>query len=522
MTSEQVEKFRSIFEGMTEAYGFYNVDAAVTPGEKVYGKRATVREEVTTALWEDHLGGEQGLGICPINKASLCQWGCIDVDVYAGLEHINIVRSLKQSRLPLVVCRTKSGGAHIYAFFKEYCSAETVVAKLKEVAACHGFGNCEIFPKQTKILEDSSHLGSWVNLPYFDGDNTTRYAYDAEGKSLNLDEFLAYVEKVSLTIEDFCRLDVYNPVADLEGGPPCIQFLAQQGVQVGTQNNALMAFAVFAKKKYPDDWVSKLEKYNRDYFDPAIPSNKVAEVIHSNEKREYSYRCKDQPICSHCNAGVCKTRQFGIGVGGVVPNFGSLQKLQTSPPIWFLQVEGGGVMELNTEELQTFLRFQRKCMDSTNTMPVMKQSEWCQVVQSLLEKVEKLPAPAEASPYGHFVELLIDYLSGDTPSARSKDEILLGYPYFNETTVFFQLKYVMQYLHNHNFKQFSRTQVANSLRKQEAKTKQMNIKGNCIRGYTILLNDKSVPKVIMPGADENDKQNPNAEIALPPMPGDVI
>ena len=101
---------------------------------------------------------------------------------------------------------------------------------------------------------------------------------------------------------------------------------------------------------------------------PPLPYGEVGTVIKQLEKKDYTYRCQEQPIVSFCNASVCKTRKFGIGSNNVSPQFGSLSKLCTDPPIWFLDVEGLR-LELTTEELQNQIKFQRRCMDALNFMP---------------------------------------------------------------------------------------------------------------------------------------------------------
>ena len=49
------------------------------------------------------------------------------------------------------MCRSKSGGAHLFLFTEEPVTAEDLRNKLTQLAAVLGYGNCEIFPKQIKI-----------------------------------------------------------------------------------------------------------------------------------------------------------------------------------------------------------------------------------------------------------------------------------------------------------------------------------------------------------------------------------
>ena len=51
-----------------------------------------------------------------------------------------------------MLCRSKSGGAHIYLFIDEPVSASLLQRKLRQLAASIGFGQAEIFPKQTQLF----------------------------------------------------------------------------------------------------------------------------------------------------------------------------------------------------------------------------------------------------------------------------------------------------------------------------------------------------------------------------------
>ena len=139
------EKFKKIFEGLDRAYGQY------TPGDikngKVGGNAVTKRGFISDALWEDHLAGKApSLGSIPIRDDSTCSWGCIDVDTYP-LDYKKVISNIRKNNLPLVPCRSKSGGAHLFLFTEEPIAAEDMRNKLMELAGGLGYGNCEIFPK---------------------------------------------------------------------------------------------------------------------------------------------------------------------------------------------------------------------------------------------------------------------------------------------------------------------------------------------------------------------------------------
>ena len=105
-----VEKFSAIFDGLQQAYGTFKIEKQTQNGKNA-GKAAVIREPRTTDLWEGHLSGEgKGIGIIPINEDNHVKWGCIDIDQYP-LDHTDLITRIRKARIPLVVCRSKSGGA---------------------------------------------------------------------------------------------------------------------------------------------------------------------------------------------------------------------------------------------------------------------------------------------------------------------------------------------------------------------------------------------------------------------------
>ena len=65
------------------------------------------------------------------------------------------------------------------------------------LSAVLGFGNAEVFPKQIE-LKSQDDTGNFLNLPYFNYKNTTRYCFDFKGKAITIDAFLNGV-KVALS-----------------------------------------------------------------------------------------------------------------------------------------------------------------------------------------------------------------------------------------------------------------------------------------------------------------------------------
>lgn len=165
----EFKKFASIFDGLKEAYGYFKIEKTGSNG-KAQGKAGVTREPRTSELWQNHLLGKNtGLGIIPINEDNNCKWGCIDIDQYP-LDHKLLVEKIRRLKLPLVVCRSKSGGAHCFLFATEWVEARDMQKALQHMSAALGYGESEIFPKQVKLHLDRGDVGNFLNLPYYDAE----------------------------------------------------------------------------------------------------------------------------------------------------------------------------------------------------------------------------------------------------------------------------------------------------------------------------------------------------------------
>ena len=124
-------EFEKIFDGLKRAHGCTYINTAPANGEKLKGKSFVKREPVTDNLWINHLQGVgPSLGIIPINEQNKCVWGSIDIDSYAGFDHQKLINKIKLLKLPLVVFRSKSGGAHVFCFTTVPVTAQLMRDKL--------------------------------------------------------------------------------------------------------------------------------------------------------------------------------------------------------------------------------------------------------------------------------------------------------------------------------------------------------------------------------------------------------
>lgn len=493
LTEEQelANLFFELYRGLDRAYGKFKINNATTAtGEKVKGRATTEIGPYSARLWALHLNGNQGLGVVPICDDSTCQWGAIDVDVYP-LDLEELERKIRELGLPLVVIRTKSGGAHLTLFLSEPVSAKIVRNKLYEWSLALGYGGVEIFPKQT-MLASNKDTGNWLNMPYFEHRNTKRYGL-LNGNPLDARQFLDLAFRIRITEQQLMEVEV-KLSGEFEDGPPCLQMLCKGGgISEGGRNNTLFAMGVYAKMKFPDEWEAKIEEMNVKLLSKPLPSREVQELIKSAKKKDYFYPCSRQPLSGACNKDLCRKREFGVGQNNddFSLNLGSLTKIATEPPVWIIDIEGIRV-QMDTEDLMMQERFRRTCVMSINKLPpLIKRNDWEKILREKLESVEIIDAPVESRQASRISQYALQYLL-NTPPARVRDEILVGRPWYEKSqeVIMFRGNDMIRYLENNGMKSEAR-KIWASLRENGAGHQNVNLKGASVQVWTI-------PKSLVP------------------------
>jgi hypothetical protein len=473
-----------LFDGCHTSHGTYGVELRDDGGGKMKGKATTLKQDVTVEMWIQHLTGKRGLGIIPINDQSQVRFAAIDIDVYPlNLAELN--QRIQSMNMPLTLCRTKSGGAHLYLFLEEFHDAAEVQAKMREMASMLGYGNAEIFPKQTQIMADRGDAGSWINMPYLDCSRTSRYALGLNNEQLGIAKFIEHSFKKMVPYERLRSLGE-NMEDPLPEGPPCLNHLIQIGFPAGTRNTGLFNLAVYAKKRYGDDWPTHIQEYNGKYMKPPLDAAEVKGLTKSIEKKDFNYTCKQVPMCNYCNMPKCRNKKFGIGMGDTgMPKLGSLTKLKTSPPIWFIEIEGGGRMELTTDELQNPRGFQNKCMEILNIMPLVpKASEWQEIVHKLLIEANEIEVPVDLTLDGQLWSLLEDFLTSRV-QGKIIDDLLLGKPWLHDGVYYFRARDFFGFVDRQKWRLLEQQQMVKYFDSWKFGRKFWNVRGKGINCLTV-------------------------------------
>jgi hypothetical protein len=503
----------TLFAGLTRAYGVYLIPANAKPseedGNKVKGRPYTEHKPVTQDLWEQHLSGERGLGIIPITDDATVNWAAIDIDVYP-LDFAEMERRFTELRLPLVMCTTKSGGAHLLLFCREPVKASLVRNKLHEWAIALGYPAAEVFPKQNSLANDKD-VGNWLNMPYYDSAkrSSTRHCIH-EGQELSIHDFLELAEARKVTEQALKNFILPGKAGDeFEDGPPCLQHLANKGFPRGGRNMGLFNLAIFARFADGDNWKEKIDEYNRNFMEPALSTAEVMNTIKSASRKDYFYTCDKDPIASCCNKEICRTRKYGIGGNSEnkVPQMllGSLVKIDSDPPMWIIDVEGYR-MEVTTDDLLNQQRFRKLCVEKINKMPgLMKQPIWDAIVRDRLANVEVIEAPPDSGPRGQLLLHLENFCTVRV-SANNLDEILLGKPYHDSTAgmTYFRSSDLLRYLEQQHFREFKERQVWTVIRELNGTHQQHSIKGKSVTSWAIPSFARQTEAFAVPQTHEDD------------------
>lgn len=479
------ELLSQMFLGHPNAYGTYTIES--NDGGKLVGRATTIRQEVTEELWEDHVSGRQGIGIIPINPDNECRFGAIDIDVYP-INYAEVAAKVSKLKLPLIPCKSKSGGLHLYMFAEEWIAAELMQKKLKEFATKLGYGGCEIFPKQTKLLAERGDVGGWINMPYFDikEGQSKRCAVWPDGTAMEVDEFFEHA-KTKMVTEDILRSDKLYLCEELPDGPPCLHQILFEGVTKGARNSVMSNICRYMTKAEPENPLQILYAINKKYFDPPMDDTEVARSLISAQRKEYMYSCTQSPFKNFCNKELCGTKKYGISrLHSESFELCNLSKYNTDPPIWFVSIAGlPDRLELTTDELTLQPQFSRKCINALNICPPrVKLVVWEKMIQKLLKEVAIIEAPTDTSQKGQLLIFLESFCTSKT-KAKHRDEMVLGKPWIEEGRHFFRLADFMAYLERNHFKEFKLNQVASIIKEVGGETGVFEIMGRPIAYWSL-------------------------------------
>lgn len=445
-----LERFSRLFQSYELAHGSFDPKGVDESG-KIKGRAQTIHKPIDTARWEEHLTGSgPGVGGIALLRDNTLRWAAIDIDV-KGIHLQTLAEQVKNKGWPLVVCRSKSGGAHCYIFTHLPIPAKTIRTLLMSWAAQLGHAGCEVFPKQVMRVENAQvrDVGNWINLPYYQGDKTERYAVTVDKEKLSLDEFLELAEKSRVDDADIAKFmekekdpkEGSNEIGEryFPGGPPCLKTIASRGkLGEGSRNNFLYNCMIYLRKQNPDGWKDdpRIMQYNQELIEKPLGLGEVNTTVKSVDKNTgYEYRCGEEPIKQFCNKSKCRQCPFGIGPTAnsqEVLQISSITKVHSTPKSFFINLEDGTRFELDSSELLNPEALRRATLEATGHIPgVLRGQRYIEYMNQLLSRADDLIPPAEMTKDGKLHELILMFLNSKSPALKLED-VARNVPYHTE------------------------------------------------------------------------------------------
>lgn len=212
-----VGRYRALFSGLETAYG---------TGAGRWVKEAPKRKDYSA-----HLAGiGQGLGIAPLRQDGTVTFAAIDLDE-PDFETAKTMATLLPGTQ--FIERSRSGNAHVFAFFSEPIEAWIARGILREATAAVGKRFVEVFPKQDKLR--IGMVGNYINLPYFGDDRPMVGRSDGGEALVNLENPMPLAEFIT---EAEASLNDPSDWRKRAGwlGVPSPEERATEGREFGTQS----------------------------------------------------------------------------------------------------------------------------------------------------------------------------------------------------------------------------------------------------------------------------------------------
>lgn len=478
--------FSELFQGYSKTWGLYSIKKSKRASGKIEGEARTVHGTIAAGDYRRHLSGENpGIGIIPLlDDNQSVRWGAIDIDVYSGINHAEYEKRLINAKIPSIITKSKSGGVHIWFFFREKIPAKLVQIKLTQIATFLGHSGCEVFPKQTSRL-DSADVGNWINLPYF-GDSRKAVI---GGREAELSVFLKYAEENLLSLDDFKSL--YVPQGkQFADGPPCLQLLDMHGIEEGFRNEALLAIAIYFKKRNESTFGEDVLNYNQTLEHP-LGAAEVQKIVDSVQHNDYHYKCQAEPLKSYCNRQECIKREYGIGQFRGIPlqgvQLGRIDRLLTEPKLYIVELNGNRILLKNgSKDLTSQIVMRRICLDELKIYPPnVGRAEWERFIEEMTQNINDVEVPEDATPRGIFREYLIEFISKRQQS--DKEAIIAGNVWRNpaDGMFYFNFNYLKIFLDRENFKELSRNEMVSILQSMDGISQVMTIKGRRLNVWAV-------------------------------------
>lgn len=484
--------FRQLFAGNPNAYGLYSQTSARGSDGKQKGKGRTVVEAVHDGLFEDHLSGVRRLGIIPIRPDGTVRWFAGDVDKY-DIDLAALEAKVQKLELPLIVIRSKSGGAHLFCFTSEDIDASEAIDLMRGWVARLSLGRVEIFPKQKSLGDAEEGIGNWIHLPYFNAKEPDSWAIGLSGEQLTLEQFYQMVQARTASRADL-NVRAKKSGSTKFDGPPCIEMLMTEGIQEGSRNNFLTHYSIYLRlSSIEDDAWGRMQEFNEKHVVPPVPDADLRVVFNNGQRGNLQYMCGTEPMCSVCDKDVCTTRKWGVGPQRGIDYEQSILdriiKIETDPPIYYVTFKGK-VVKMDAATLLSPAKFRSRIYEIAGDL-VAIQKPRAHEAMILQTRTDVEEAPSEVSEDGQIFDLFKEWCEVNVPHSTSRAHILRNSPFYDDASkaVLFRGEAFISFIGRKRRVGFPDNVVWASLRKAGCENKNITIDARQTKVWTFPVDE---------------------------------
>jgi hypothetical protein len=182
----------------------------------------------------------------------------------------------------------------------------------------------------------------------------------------------------------------------------------------------------------------------------------------------------------------------------------NLIKRGDEPPVWYVHVDGKR-LQLDTDSLLKYSLFRKKVMEKfTKLLPPIKEIRWnTEILPPLMENCTVEEAPIDASITGQLLTHVASFVTR-RQHADNKDDVANGAVFVDNDVAYFRAKDLMEYLSHKRFNKLEAHEVYAALHDAGADKGQFNIKGSCVRVWSLPIENAQKEEFSTPVIDGGD------------------
>jgi hypothetical protein len=376
---------------------------------------------------------------------------------------------------------------------KDFTPAQEVQTVMNKFAGKLGLANMldRVYPMQTSLGKND--FGSWLNMPYYNQEETSTCAYKDNFDGATIEEFFEMYDKyvqtdLSQHLVEEVKQNIKKPKEKtledflLPCTKNCLK-LNNNKIPDENRNDYLLHMYTWSMravekgvKKIPEyskmDAETLLKYFNQEYMARPVEEKEIQNTVFKSKDKEYKYLCKKPTITKYCDSSACTRHLCGITpldaekLVKATQALGKITRYLSEPPIFFESVDvknenGSGYkrirIEMQGEDIINKQKWLNKLANQGYfphiSLHEQKSSDFLVMQYERLENCLNEAADEEASEDFEFKSIIYSFVNKMTVS-YNKEDLLKNACYVNKDTheLDFKLPSLMEYLKSNHIK----------------------------------------------------------------------